>query len=355
MPDGGDAAYERAMQLFIRLVGASRPIATRHLLAQVPGYLGEELADEIDACEGPLPDELRKARQAADRMLRRDLDLLKRLNLHVVSEPSGEWDDDGNEVPGYRIAPDTWATRGLEVTPEQKDLLAVAASMARSELESPGSEDALFAVQKVLRGRKPAEPASVSVSLGSEGSDPRSRETTRKLHLFARLVNAHRTARFVYRKLDRTSAERTVDVYALAERLGTWYAVGRDHKDDEVKCFRISRVEGDPAEVKGSAFEVPADFDAAKHVHPSWDIGEDRTEVTLAFDPAIEHIACANLPGLAVAVDAGGDRCVTVPVANLNGFVRWVMTMDEHAWITAPPEARSAAREMLTGVAAAHA
>src|SRR4051794_35772117 len=54
---------------------------------------------------------------------------------------------------------------------------------------------------------------------------------------------------------------RRLDPYGLLLGTGFWYVVGRDHEHDELRTYRVDRIEGTVALVEGETFERPPGYD----------------------------------------------------------------------------------------------
>ena len=81
-------------------------------------------------------------------------------------------------------------------------------------------------------------------------------------------ISKQRTVKFEYWSIARDEKrERTIDPYALLPHEGSWYVVGRDHKSDAIRTFKVSRIRRDIkfATRRERDFRLPADFNAAKH------------------------------------------------------------------------------------------
>src|SRR5262249_47392733 len=66
------------------------------------------------------------------------------------------------------------------------------------------------------------------------------------------------TVQFTYR--DR---RRTLDSYGLLARAGFWYVMGHDRDADEIRTYRVDRIQGGVDAGPPGAYEIPAGFDPA--------------------------------------------------------------------------------------------
>jgi proteasome accessory factor C len=79
-------------------------------------------------------------------------------------------------------------------------------------------------------------------------------------------LRARRAVRIQYRKSASTSAQsRDVRPYALAAARGAWYLVAHCERNDEVRLFRLDRMES--AESLEARYEIPESFALEQWVH----------------------------------------------------------------------------------------
>lgn len=147
--------------------------------------------------------------------------------------------------------------------------------------------------------------------------------------------------RFNYVKADGESSERTVEPYALVNRRGHWYVVGRDADRDAERAFRLSRIKGDIEQLEGN-YAIPPDFDPrAKLPGQAWEIGDRPLEATVRFDAELRWWAEQNLSEASMREGPGGALDATLPVSNLDALVSWIIGFGARAEIIAPDEARA--------------
>ena len=90
--------------------------------------------------------------------------------------------------------------------------------------------------------------------------------------------------RFPYRTAGGDTAQRTVDPYAIVQRRGAWYLVGRDHDRDAIRAFRLDRMVGSAREAgPPGSYPLPDGFDPAEHVRGP---EGERVDVEVAVRPA---------------------------------------------------------------------
>jgi proteasome accessory factor B len=154
---------------------------------------------------------------------------------------------------------------------------------------------------------------------------------------------------FTYRDV-----ERRLQPYAVLLREGSWYVIGHDEGHDQVRTFRVDRIEGDVTVGVANTFERPTDFDV-RAVFPADPklLGDAAlTSARVRVDSARARAAAASLGDDAVVVrSSNGDIEVDVPCANLDAFRSWLFGFGRHAEVLGPPEVRESVvrwlREMV--------
>src|SRR6266511_677204 len=180
---------ERLVNLVALLLDTHRPLTLDQVAELVPGYeaTGESLR----------------------RMFERDKEELRGLGVPVERGPIDPW---GSEE-GYFIDPNAYAMPRLDLAPDERAALALA---ARAWSGAAGDPSALAGLSK-LDLDPGAGPDALRANL--DGASP----------LLATLIDAvtrRKRIVFTYRPPGRSPSERQVDPYALVHRRGTWYVAG---------------------------------------------------------------------------------------------------------------------------------
>ena len=154
-------------------------------------------------------------------------------------------------------------------------------------------------------------------------------------------VAARATVSFGYRDVGRI-----LDPFGLLLRDGYWYVIGYDHGHDEVRTFRVDRIDGAVSAGNSGSFERPVDFDI-RAVFPSDPklLGDPETEITHAtVRIAAQRAALVAGEVGEVAVTrrhSDGSIDVEVPCLNRDAFRSWVLGLTDHAVVVAPDEVRA--------------
>ena len=226
---------ERLINLTMALLETRRPLGKDEIFANVAGYSGTA--------------------EAMERMLERDKDDLRDLNIEILVEAKDKYFDD--EV-GYRIAKVNFEMPTTVFSSSEIYWLSVAANIWRGAALENLAQDALFKIQSTNAEYLPLEPlASMPIIQTSEP-------------IFFALwssINQKEMISFQYKGIDGLIAERTVAPYSLVSRRGHWYLIAKESSSDEFKRFRLSRFQSQPEIISSeSAFEISTYYDVSYYV-----------------------------------------------------------------------------------------
>jgi proteasome accessory factor B len=298
---------ERLTNLLALLLETSRPLT----LVEIAGEMG-----------GQYPTEKQTLRAAFER----DKAALREIGVPIETETlSG---DRAGEM-GYRIDRARYELADLDLEADERQALQLALAAVRSSSGSTiaAGERALW---KLGGGPLDGGPA-VTASLPELPALPVLRGAAARRAVVA----------FTYH-----GRERRVDPYGLLLRDGFWYVLGRDHGYDELRTYRVDRVEGAVDLVGGDgAFERPVGFDPrtvfptdAKH----FGIVTDRTVTArVRIDPDRAALVEREVGSERVAARRrNGAIEVVVPAANDAAFASWVLGLADHAEVLSPRKVR---------------
>ncbi len=291
-------ALERITNLVALLMAARSPMTQEQI---------------VYALDGQYP-----AGEAAQRgAFERDKALLREIGVPLESEVLG-----GNDAgrTAYRIDRARYELADLQLAPDEQTALQLAVAAARLA-------DAQFGLLK-LGGDRSSAPVVVA-NIPDLPALPAIREASAARAEVA--FGYHGSPRLLY-------------PYALLLRERYWYVIGLDVDRDEVRTYRVDRMEGELTVGSAGAFERPEDFDP-RATFPT-------DPKLLGDEPAARaHVVIDEPRAAAVARELGetavlsqrldGSIVVEVPCANLDAFRSWLFGLGEHAEVLAPPEVRS--------------
>jgi proteasome accessory factor B len=223
---------ERLLNLVICLLATRRWLTKEQIRGAVPQY-----AD----CESS---------ESFDRMFERDKEDLRELGIPLVTGSDSAWFED--EI-GYRVDEAAYALPDIDFTAPEMAVLGLASRVWQ---------------QASLAG--PAARALVKLrALGVEtddeslvGVEPRIRTAEPAFDPLYAATRDRAPVSFRYRKPHGEAGERRVEPWAVTSRTRWWYLVGRDRDRDDVRVFRLSRIQGPIRRIgKPGSYEIPADLD----------------------------------------------------------------------------------------------
>lgn len=306
---------ERLVNLIVYLLETPRPRHLQEIRRTIPGY--DQTSDS-----------------AFQRMFERDKEELREMGIPLERHPT----DAFQEEYGYRIPKERYYLPDVELEDDELAALWMAASLLRL----PDPTTARTALLK-LAGDLPADDSMSTLSwltadLGvSIPALPRAFQA----------VAERKRVRFGYRSLSGDERLRMVDPYGLVHRRGSWYLVGRDAGDGEVKSFRFDRMIEEIRMVNplsvGSDFDIPDDFRPEQVVRdPPFVHGSDSVRARVRFDSAAAWRVERECPWLDLDIAEDGGAEAVLEVSEVSGFVSWALSFGLGAEVIEPPELRSA-------------
>lgn len=297
------AVVERVLNLLIYLLESPRPVTAEDVRGTVQGY---------DA----------KSDEAFHRMFERDKDVLRRLGVPLKMEALDAWEIDY----GYTVDPDEYAIPDPGLTHEERVALSLAARMVRLGGSHAGL-DALIKLGGIERSAG-LEPIGADLGAGAETLAA----------LFA-AITERRAVTFTYR-----GSARRLNPYGMAHRRGHWYVVGKSPEGE--RLYRADRIDDLDVAVESATFQKPKGFDVRTimDVQP-WETGdEEEVEALVRFDPDVAWWAARTLG----ADEPSGELETTIPVANRDAFIGWILSFGPSAEVLAPDEIRIEIRQRIT-------
>ncbi|MDT8437229.1 MAG: WYL domain-containing protein [Gemmatimonadota bacterium] len=368
MPEAGDKT-QRLLDLIAYLVGRRTPAVVEEILDAVPAY-ATRLADGTD-----------RTRDAVRRMFERDKEELRDLGVPLETVPF-LIDDGATRLEGYVLRAGDFYLPYLRVAGAGAGA-AKARRRGRAAVFDIAAEEAETAREALRRAaslpafpfRRAADAALRKLTFDLEGGVEEggvpvlyaerdgAEEVRRRVETLSEALLARKRVRFRYHGIHRGAAtERDVAPYGLMFQHGNWYLVGHDALRDDVRLFRVGRMEtpepsGSPPSVR--EYEIPDDFTLdAWRDRRAWELGA-------ADDPALEARVRFAFPrslwaernglGTLVRQEEGGAQVRGFRVVQPDPFLRWILGLAGEARIEDPPELAEGLTTLARDVAAVHA
>ncbi len=188
----------------------------------------------LDEIVNQLRDQYPAGHSAMRGAFERDKGLLREVGVPIETEVLG-----GSRAgqTAYRVDRHRYELRGLDLTDAERRALQVAVAAARTT-------DAEFGMLKL--GGVADSSASITASLPQ----------LELLPALGEAIAARSKIEFQYR-----ATARTLQPYALLLREGFWYVIGHDLGHDEVRTYRVDRIEGSISSSGRAEFQRPDNFD----------------------------------------------------------------------------------------------
>jgi proteasome accessory factor B len=357
---------QRWLDLIAFLVGRKLPVEVDKIMEAVPAYADKYVEGDD------------KARETVRRMFERDKDELKALGIPIETVPLSLYY--GAEViQAYRLSNRDFYLPYLKlISPEAPEAIPPPhAGSGQVHLSMPHVgvlHDSLSRLSWIPSSPLKREADSALRKLTFDLSDsfrvpdfapvlyvdrPGAGEIRARVRTLSDALLARKRVRFTYHGLERgEDTERHVAPYGLLFQRGHWYLVGHDETRDDLRVFRLGRIEEPRANSKSPKkpdYEIPADFSLdAYRERDAWELGseDDRTlEARVLFEFPTSLWADRNGYGRLEEEMPDGSQVRTFEVRQVSPFLRWILSLEGRARIAAPAALvqglRSLAREVL--------
>ena len=260
------------------------------------------------------------------------------------------------EAELYALPPENYYLRPIEFT--DPELAALRTALGLLDGEFAYAEPLRLALQQVSWGRPSPlveeEEAPIDVKLSSAGGG---RELSQRLAKIETAISRRKTVEFSYYSLQRDEvSDRKVDPYHLVFREGQFYLIGHSHERDEVRVFRLSRIEGKVSYATKAEhdFSAPEDFDRRDYAQRAdWQMGEIKGTATIFVRERIAWLVERDFGRHGTMRKAkrgeGKGRGVVFETEYASGrqLISWVLSWRENAALLTPSELAEEANERL--------
>ncbi|HEX2294777.1 MAG TPA: WYL domain-containing protein [Actinomycetota bacterium] len=301
---------ERLINLIAALLETSRPMTADEIRNEIAGYD----SDSLDAFR---------------RAFERDKADLRAMGIPIELRSV----DPLSEVEGYVIPKSQYYLPQLDLEPDELAALKLAAESVLG-----GGEIAEAGLMKLSVDAATESWGGPRVVWGADLAAEQPALAT----IYPALLE-RRSVAFAYRSGGAPDARvREVDSYGLVHRRGNWYVVGRDRAIDEIRVFKVARIDGAPRLLE-ETYEVPAGFRADDHVAgEAWELGDAPATATVRFDAGVRWWAEQNHPDAPRRERPGGAVDVELQVSNVDALVAWAIGLGPGVEIVEPASARAA-------------
>lgn len=306
---------ERLINLTIALLATKRYLTKSEIFRTVEGYEGSA--------------------ETKERMFERDKDDLRSLGITI---DVGSFDPLFNDEAGYRIRSESYQLDLGAITPTEMSLLSLAADAWQG---AAFAEQAQSAILKLSSIGVPADPIDIP------GFSPKLSNSSKDLETISGAIGSSDYLVFDYLSPSLLSERREVIPIALSNKSGFWYVSGVDKAVQEVRTFRLDRVQGAITVLKNKEdFEFPTDFEL------------DQTVASSAIRFAIIDVRKGKghaIRSLATSVtDLGEWDQIKVPIYTIEYLTAQILWHGDDVFVHEPVDLRENVVQQLEALVVNH-
>jgi predicted DNA-binding transcriptional regulator YafY len=247
----------------------------------------------------------------------------------------------------YRFASKVFLQPLTFTAPEATALIRCAQSLGRGR--TPLQRDLRSAQEKILACLPSEQQKKVEAGRQAVEIRPANDPVEVCEEIFACVEQAIQRQRQLriryYAKTREAWTDRIVEPYVIVFRGGAWYLIAYCHLRQEVKIFRVDRIER--AALLAAPSEIPRNFSAEAFLSGSWFIEQgEPVRVRLQFAPeAARWVRVAKYhPNQQITEQDDGSLLFEVTVRGQREITRWILGYGSQVEVLAPPQLRDAVR-----------
>lgn len=293
-----------------------------------------ELLQSRGSITGP---ELAQRLEVQVRSVRRYITMLRDMGIPIEAERGRE----GAYMlrPGFRMPP-------LMFTADEILAVVMGLMIVRklALADSTGTESASAKIERVLpleiRERIWAVQGTLTFDLKSSVNAPPG-------ELVAALSwSSHNGTRafIVYQTPNGAQTEREIDPYGVVYHAGFWYTVGYCHLREDVRVFRLDRIQS--ITLRETKFDRPPDFDALTYVLESIALAQGGWEVEVLLKVPMKEARRIVPQDVGTLEEVEGGALMRSTTGSLNWMARFLTWIGCTFEIISPPELADAVREL---------
>ena len=307
---------ERLINLTIALLATKRYLTKSEIFSSVEGYEGSP--------------------ETKERMFERDKEDLRSLGIEIEV---GSFDPLFNDEAGYKIKQEKYQFELGDISSTEVSLLSLAAEAWQEASFGDAAQKALLKLRSIgIASDEISIPGSVQ-KLNDGGQD---------LSLITKAIAQSQLLTFPYLDSALKIVTRMVVPIALSTRSGLWYLSGVDQEIQEIRTFRIDRIQGEVSASEGPRdFETPVGFDATKAL--AYSPTNDFAVIDVRVGKATSLRALANS-----TKSLGEWDQIKVPIFNLDSMASLVLWHGEDALVQEPNNLRELVIQQLEALVRNH-
>jgi proteasome accessory factor B len=269
-------------------------------------------------------------------MFERDKDDLRSLGIDIEV---GSFDPLFNDEAGYKIKQEKYQFELGDISSTEVSLLSLAAEAWQEASFGDVAQRALLKLRSIgIPSDELSIPATVQ-KLNDGGQD---------LSLITQAIAQSQRLAFAYLDSNLSIKMRRVVPIALSTRNGFWYLSGVDQEIQEIRTFRVDRINGAIAASAGpKGFQTPTGFDPGKA------LSESPTQSFALVDVRVGK--ASSLRALAISTQSLGEwDQVKIPILSLDSLCSLVLWHGPDAFVQEPAELRELVIDHLEALVENH-
>jgi proteasome accessory factor B len=306
---------ERLINLTIALLATKRYLTKSEIFRTVEGYEGSA--------------------ETKERMFERDKDDLRSLGISI---DVGSFDPLFNDEAGYRIKSESYQLDLGEITPTEMSLLSLAADAWQG---AAFAEQAQSAILKLSSIGVPADPIDIP------GFSPKLSNSSKDLETISAAIGSSNYLIFDYLSPKLLLEKREIIPIALSNRSGFWYVSGVDKGVEEVRTFRLDRVQGGITVRKNKEhFEFPSEFELDQ-IHAASVLRFAKIDVRKGKGNALRALATS-------VTDLGEWDQIKVPIYTIEYLTAQILWHGDDVFVHEPADLRENVVKQLHALVVNH-
>jgi predicted DNA-binding transcriptional regulator YafY len=250
----------------------------------------------------------------------------------------------------YALPPENYYLPAIEFT--DSELAALGTALTLLDGQFAYAEPLRLALQQVSWGRKSplangnGEGAPVEMAMTASAGG---RELSQRLAKIETAISRRKTIEFSYYTMERdATADRKVDPYHLVFRSGQFYLIGFAHERDDVRVFRLSRIQGKVSYATKAEhdFTPPEDFDRRDYAsRADWQMGSEIGTAKVFLSDRVDWLVARDhdiygeiRPATKADKAPGKGSVFETAYANPLQLVAWILGWRKHAAVLEPAD-----------------
>jgi predicted DNA-binding transcriptional regulator YafY len=178
-----------------------------------------------------------------------------------------------------------------------------------------------------------------------------STERSHSHKLTSSIENAIREKRNItifYESLKSEKTKRKISPYAMAFRKSAWYLVGHCHLRDDIRTFRLGRIQS--VRLSPERFQTPDNFSIEEYFQNSWGVYKGKLtkfKVKFSGQAAVMVKTSKHQPYEEITELEDGSIIYETTVSGREEFIRWILGFGPDAELLEPQSARREIKRIL--------